>query len=735
MKLAGKFVAIVLAAAALGAGAAAPRKDLAVADVLQPYRFDTPAPRMAHWLPDGKSLLYFEPGGDRAKPQDLMTLDALTLRKSPALPQDQFRAALKSLGGEVPEKAGFTGFTPSPMGRFLLLTSPQGSFVWDLQAKALTRLAAPDDEAENFTWSPDESRLAFTAKGSLWVADRATGKRTLLAEGKEPALLCGSLDWLYGEELDMTTAFWWSPDSSAVAYLRFDETGVPTYPVVDQAKVEASVDEQIYPKAGDKNPVVTLHAVALADGRDGAVPGADSADGYLPRVAWLPGGKGLVYQLLNRNQDQLTTFRWDLGGNASSRVIEESSPAWVNVFDAPRFLADGRSLFLSERDGYAHIYLGTLDGKPPVQLTKGPWVVDDILGVDEKRGWVYLSGNRDNPLGSQLYRADLKGAKLERLTQGDGWHQINLAPTAERYIDAQSSAGTPATVSLVEVKGGKASVLAPAATAALEEYGFTKPEFVTLKGPDGTTLYAKVSKPRDFDPSKKYPAVVEVYGGPHMQVVQDRWISRFEVIEQLWRQNGYVCFSVDNRGSARRGKAYEDALLKRAGLHELEDQLAGLAALKALPYVDGTRVALWGWSYGGYVTCYALTHSPAEAYRCGVAVAPVTNWLNYDSCYTERYLKLPKDNAAGYKDSSPVFAAADLKVPIFLAHGLVDDNVHFGNSAQMVDALFKAKAAFDYAYYPRMDHGIRGPDARLDLFTRILSFFDAHLKGAEATSK
>lgn len=735
MKLAGKFVATVLAAAALCAGAATPRKDLSVADVLQPYRFDTPAPRMAHWTPDGKSLVYFEPGGDRMKPSDLVALDALTLQKSTLLSQEQFKAALMSLGGEVPEKAGFGGYTISPKGNFLLLTSPQGFLVWDLQAKALSRLSNAEEEVENLAWSPDETRLAFTQKGSLWVVDRATGKRALLAEGKEPTLLCGSVDWLYGEELDVSTGFWWSPDSAAVAYLRFDETGVPTYPVVDQAPVQATVREQIYPKAGDKNPLVTLHVVTLADGKDAAVPGAGSADGYLPRVAWLPIGKGLVFQLLNRDQDRLTTLRWDFGGTASSTVSEESSKTWINVFDAPRFLADGRFLFLSERDGYAHVYLGTLDGKPPVQVTKGAWVVDDLLGVDEKKGWVYVSCNRDDALGCQLYRADLKGARLERLTKGGGWHLVNLAPTADRYVDSLSSIGTPSAVSLVEVKGGKSSLLAPAATAALEEYGFVKPERISLKGPDGTTLYAKVSKPRDFDPSKRYPAVVEVYGGPHMQVVQDRWISRFEVIEQLWRQNGYVTFSVDNRGSARRGKAYEDTLVKRTGLHELEDQLAGLAALKALPYVDGDRVAIWGWSYGGYMTTYALTHQPSGAYACGVAVAPVTDWLNYDSCYTERYLKLPKDNAAGYKDSSPVFAAADLKVPFFMAHGLVDDNVHFGNSVQMVDALFKAKRPFDYAYYPRMDHGIRGPDARLDLFTRILAFFDAHLKSAGAPSK
>lgn len=727
------IAALTLAAAACATLASGTWKDLTVADTTQSWRFGGQVPRGVHWAPDGRSFTYFEPGPFMAA-GDLMSADAATLKRTAVLSQARFREALAKLSGLPAEKlakASFHAVVPSPRGTYLLLPTGQGLFCWDLGASTLTRLTAEGEEAEAPAWSPDESRVAFAAKGSLWVVERATGKKTLLAEGAEPLVRCGSADWLYGEELDMSTGFWWSPDSTRIAYLRFDETGVPTYPIVDQSELNPGVRNQFYPKPGEKNPAVSLRVATVSDGASVPVPGAESGEGYLPRVTWLPDGTGLTYELVNRAQDHLVLDRWSLSAPGADTVLEESSPTWVNVMEGPRFLKDGRFLWMNERDGYAHIYLVAPDGKVLLQLTKGPWVVDEVAGVDEKGGWVYVTGNRDGVLGCQLYRADLKGKRFERLTKGDGWHRIDLAPTADRYLDSTSRAGVPDSVSLVEVKGGRASAVAPNPSPELAEYGFVTPEFVSFTGPSGVTLHAKVIKPRGFDPAKRYPAIVEVYGGPHMQVVQDRWIGRFDVINQLWAQEGFVCFSVDNRGSARRGKAFEDPLMKRTGLHELEDQLAGLAALKALPYVDGARVGIWGWSYGGFMTCYAMTHAPKGSYACGAAVAPVTDWLNYDTCYTERYLKLPKDDPAGYRDSSPAFSADALTGPLFIAQGLVDDNVHFGNSVQMVDALFKAKKPFEMAYYPRMDHGIRGPDARVDLFTRILDFFRRTLQNGK----
>jgi dipeptidyl-peptidase-4 len=725
------WAALLLALAAASIAAPRARKDLTLADTLRWWEFGGQTPRHRTWAADGRSFYYFEPGAFGSA-SDLKVCEAATLARRTVLTQAEFREAAAKLlpaGEGAGDKLSFERFVLSPKGRFLLLPTKRGAFVWDLVRRSLSLLAASEDHADGFQWSPDESRVAWTSGGSLWVAQRDGSDRRAAAEGKPPLVSCGSVDWLYGEELDMTSGFWWSPDSFHIAFLRFDETEVPTYPIVDQSEISPKPELQFYPKAGDKNPRVTLCVADLRAGATYAVPGADSGDGYLPRAAWAQGGKTLLFETLNRAQDRLVLFRWEAGAPAPATVLEEVSTTWVNVMEGPRVLKDGtRFLWMSERDGWAHLFLAGLDGSL-LQLTKGSWVVDQILGVDETRGWVYFSGNRENPLDRQVYRVDLKGRAVTRLTPEEGWHDADLSPDGSWLLDSRSAAGTPDVVTLMTTGGDRRLVVAPNPAPELDDYGFVKPEFFTVTASDGTALFAKIIKPRGFDPSRKYPVIVEVYGGPHMQMAENRWTGRWDVMQQYFVQQGYLWFSVDGRGSFRRGKAFEDALYKRMGKAELEDQLAGVEALKKLPYVDASRIGIWGWSYGGFMTCYALTHAPAGTFRCGAAVAPVTDWLNYDSCYTERYLKLPKENEQGYADSSPVHAAASLCAPFLIAQGLVDDNVHFGNSVQMVDALFAAKKPFEMAYYPKMDHGIRGPDARLDLFTRIEEFFEKNLKG------
>ena len=729
MRTMARILVLVLSLAALAA-AALPRKNLTVAEALSPGAFGGNQPKAVKWMPDGKAFAYFDPA-PRGQHSDLMVCDAATLARKPLLTQAAFRAAYGNIAGVKGDelaKASFGSYSFSPKGRFLLLDGPDGFYLWDLQAAALKHLTAEADEADVLTFSPDEGRLAYTAKGNLNVLDLKSGSKTLLAEGKAPLVTCGEVDWLYGEELDLDRAFWWSPDGKSIAYLRFDETGVYRDPMVDESRIHPEVKEQFYPRPGDALPKVTLHVVPACGGPSVAVAGAGSGEGYLPRATWLPDSSGLLYALYNRAQDQLAFFRSDLSGGAPRKVLEEKSATWVNVPEAPpRFLPDGRFLWLSERDGYKHVYLCGLDGKAPLQLTRGPWVVDGILGVDEAKGWVYVDGNRDGVLGCQVFRTDLKGKNLERISSAAGWHAATFSPDATRYLDSASDISTPDVLSLFSARDGKGRVVAPNPAPELAEYGFVKPEFVTVRTSDGVVLQGSVVKPRDFDPSRKYPAIVEVYGGPHMQMVQDKWNSRWAPINQLFAQNGFVAFSVDNRGSDRRGKAFENVLLRRMGKAELEDQLAGAKALETMPFVDAARVGLWGWSYGGYMTTYALTHT--DAYRCGFAVAPVTDWLDYDACYTERYLKLPKDNPEGYNDSSPLFSAEGLRGPFFLAQGLMDDNVHFSNSARMADAFYKARKPFGMAYYPRMDHGIREKEPRADLFTRMLGFFRENLQG------
>ncbi len=691
-------------------------------------RRDPALPRQAAWSGDARRLLLLLPGRGGKEAGDLTALDPATGERTVVLSQEAFCRALDRAepgGNGKRAPAGFVSFTSLSDGKLLL--EGAGLFLYDPGDGSLLRLTRPEDGAVNPALSPDGRSLAFTREGSLVVQDVATGRRRVLAEGRAGELLCGEPDWLYAEELDLETAFWWSPDSRRIAFLRFDESKVPAYPLPELTEIHPEAAPQKYPRPGDPNPGVSLGVAEAASGRVTFVAGAVSGDGYLPGAAWAPDGQALLFQLLDRGQERLQLRRAEIGSGLSTLLIEETSPSWVNVFPGPWFLEGGRFLWLSERDGYAHLYLCAPDGAAVRQVTAGPWVVDEVLAVDAKRGEVYFAGNRDNLLGRDLYRADLARGTTERLTDGKGWHDGVVAAGTGRWLDQRSTAASPPEWTL-RGPGRRALFAAASSRENLTRYGFVAPQFVTLRGPSGEALYGKLYRPRDEKAGDRYPVLVDVYGGPHAQMVQDKWAGRWEYVTQMFLQRGYVVFSLDNRGSARRGRAFESALLRRMGKAELEDQLAGVAWLRGLPFVDGERVGIWGWSYGGFLTLYALAHAPEGVFAAGAAVAPVADWMNYDTCYTERYLKLPADNPEGYRESSPAAAAAGFAAPVFLAHGLSDDNVHFGNSAQMADALLKAGKPFEPAYYPRMDHGVRELPARQDLFARMAAFFDRHLK-------
>ena len=718
-------ILLLLASARAALGAAQFVKPLTLEEALRSSLWAGADLRHPAWSPDGERVYFIRPAGSPTA-GDLCFLDVSSAGITDLKSVPAFSAALGEIlsPGEA-KTVRFRSFLLSPGGRFLFLRTDKGaSLVWEIGSEKA--VALPLEDAGAPAWSPDETRLAYTSAHGLWVVERSGGKPRSLRAPDGPAVLCGEPDWLYGEELDLKTAFWWSPDGRSIAYLRFDEAAVPSFPILDESSVEPSMELQRYPKPGDKNPDVSLRIVDAVTGADRGLAGAESGDGYLAAAAWTPDGSGLLTAWLNRDQDRLVLRRVDAATGESRTVYEETSPSWVNLWGDPVFVEGGkRFLWISERDGFAHVLSVPVSGGPPVQLTRGPWVVDEIAGVDEKRGRLYVSGNRDNPLGSQLYAADLRGRRSAvRLTPVAGWASATTSPDGRRALVISSAVTAPDAASLMDLGTGRSRPL-PVAGPDLASRGFVKPEFVEIGGPGGQVLYGKLTRPADFDPARRYPVIMEIYGGPHAQLVQDKWAPRWEPWNQFLAQRGFVTFTLDNRGSARRGKAFEEVLLKRLGRAELEDQLAGVAYLKTLSFVDPERIGVWGWSYGGFMTCYALTHT--GAFRCGVAVAPVTDWRNYDSCYTERYLKLPADNPKGYDESAPVKAAGNLSGRLMIAHGLVDDNVHFANSVQMTDALIEAGEDFQTAYYPRMDHGIRGPEARRDLFTRMAGFFEQTL--------
>jgi len=724
----------LLSLLSLGAFSAAPAPNrLTVKSALNPSAFRGKAPRSASWSPDGRHLFYVTEGKD-AEREGLYVMDAETAARKLVLSKSRLIQAVSGNKGARNEQGAmeeFPGYTISPDGKNILLDAQSGFYLYTIESAKLLKLSVPDG-AEGLRWSPDGSEIAWSTRREIQVLNLATSEVATLTRSEDPEIIVGAPDWLYAEELDVKKAFRWSPDGKSIAFLSFDERGVPTYPIIDETERNPKVRRQFYPKPGEKNPIVSLFVVDIAEGRSVPVPGASSGEGYLPRFTWLPNSKGLLFELLDRVQTTLTTEIFNLGEAKAATLFKERSSKWINVIGEPRFLKDGRRfLWLSEVDGYAHLYLRSLDGGTPVRLTSGPWVVDELLAVDEKGGFAYVSGNRDNPIGRSIFRVRLDGGGVRAVTSGYPWHDAVFSRDGRRFLDLYSNAFAPGGASLVDGVSGKRTTIAEGSAERSASYGFVKPEFFTLKGPGGTELHAMMVKPVGFMKGKRYPVVVEVYGGPGLQLVQDRWIPRWALVDQLFSQHGFIYFSIDNRGSARRGKKFEGAISGEFGKHELEDQLAGVAYLKKLSFVDPDRIGVWGWSYGGFMTLYSLTHT--DAFSCGFAVAPVTDWLDYDTCYTERYMKLPRNNSAGYRKSSPVYAVSKLDVPLMIAQGLVDDNVHFQNSVRFVDAAYRSGRRIEMTYYPRMTHGIRGKAARLDLFRRILSFFEKNLRTGGAT--
>jgi dipeptidyl-peptidase-4 len=586
------------------------------------------------------------------------------------------------------------------------------------------RLTNDTEDEDAFAWSPDGTRLAYAKKHDLFALEVATGRETRLTKTGADHVLNGTLDWVYGEELahrGANRSFFWSPDSSAIAYLRLDETRVPTYPIVDFAPVNGRIDAQRYPKAGDPNAVPSVHVVDLA-GNETAAYAPSPDDFYVaPEMSWTPDGKSVCFLLLDRPQTTLVVLLLGRAGGEPKKLLSESDTAWINAIAPPHFLEDGSFVFLSERSGFSHLYRHAADGTPKNAITKGDWMIDGPWSVDEKMGNVWFRANPKDPRERQVFVAKLDGSSMTRVTIEPGVHTMTISPGAGYFISSFSNVTTPPKTVVRSVSGAIAAVL-DEKPHALAGYELGRVELGSFTGADGTVFYTRLVKPPDFDPAKKYPVVVSVYGGPHTQLVQNAWSAGFD---HYLASKGFLVWSMDNRGSWGRGHAFETPILKNMGAQELKDQLEGVAELKKQPYVDGGRIGITGWSYGGYMTLYAATHSGAT-FKCAMAGAPVADWKLYDSIYTERYMKRPKDNLEGYKAASPLEAAKNLSTKLLIMHGTSDDNVHMQNSISFIDELMKARKDFSFVPLPRQKHGPRR-EALLYRNQRLVEWFEKNL--------
>jgi len=720
---------------ALSAPAGAQKKKLAIGDL---YSDGASArPPAATWFPDGKSFSYVSRKGiGEETVSELWVEDVSTGRKklivstSGLTIPDEPKATDFPPGVEKqparPRRATLEGYLWSPDGETLLLSGGDELWLYRVAGGKLERLTREPGKKEVGTFSPDGKRVAFVRSNDLWVIDLASGKETRLTSDGSELVLNGKLDWVYEEELASRSAraYEWSPDSSQIAYLRLDDRPIAPYPITDFLAVPAKVEWQRYPKAGAKNPIPSFRVVGV----DGSSRGAVDFDGdtyVAPSFAWTRDGKSVCYRVLNRAQTRQEVRLGEPGG-AFRVLFVEWDPAWINDDGAepPRFLPGGRFLWKSEKSGFAHLYIGKISGGPLVPITHGDWMVDRVAGVDSKRGLVYFTATEENARRRPIYRVGLDGKAFAKLTSTKGTHTPDLSPDGRYLLDTFSAISQAPAISLLD---DAARTVRPVMTPEnrLAEYELATTEEIDITADDGAKLLARLTKPSDFDPKKKYPVIVYVYGGPHAQVVRDNW-GAVSPLDHYLAQRGYLIWSVDNRGSWGRGHGWESTILKETGKRELADQLAGVRYLKGLPYIDGSRIGIWGWSYGGYMTLYSLTNAP-DVWKCGVAGAPVTHWKFYDTIYTERYMRTPQENPKGYEVSAPLSKAGNLKAKLLLIHGTVDDNVHMQNTVAFVDALVKAGKQYDLKVGPGQKHGFRGRQAVDFRNSAIAKFFEENL--------
>jgi dipeptidyl-peptidase 4 len=703
--------------------------------------------RDPRWSPDGKWLSYLAGAGDRA---EIWVVDASSGERRVLVDAAHLRDVLLPPASRG-QQTGLGRLTPSqyrwaPDSQALLFIGAEQLAWYDLKSQSARHLlptpsstaSAGDDGIDDAKISPDGRWVSFLRDHDIWIVSTAAAgsppaSRRLTTGGSE-ALRNGELDWVYPEELDLPTAYWWSPDSGKIAFLQLDESPVGKYPLVDELAYAGQLTEERYPVAGSSNPLARVGVVAVPGGKtagDGDAvrwmdTGADKSV-LLARVDWLPDSRRLAIQRLPRQQNRLDLLFADAGSGRAETVLSETDKTWINLADDLRFLADGRRfLWSSERSGFRHLYLYDVSGKQLAQLTHGDWEVSAVESVDEAAGQVYFTSSEAGATGRQLYRVALAGGDPVQITRGAGTHGTRLAPDSRHFLDTFSTAMTPPRQDLYSADGSRTAVLAENKVAELDGYRLSPVEFLTVPGADGSTLQAALIKPRDFDPAKKYPVLVYLYGGPGVQLVRDLWQGANFLWNEMMAEKGFVIFTVDNRGASGYGHGFESLIYRHMGQAELADQLAGVTWLKRQSYVDGNRIGVWGWSYGGYMTCLAMLRA-GDTFQAGFAGAPVTDWHYYDTIYTERYMGLPQENPEGYRDSSPVNYADGLRGKLLIAHASGDDNVHFGNTLALADKFVDAQKYAEFLIYADRGHGITDASARVHIFNRVTHFFVENL--------
>ncbi|NIO29181.1 MAG: prolyl oligopeptidase family serine peptidase [Candidatus Latescibacteria bacterium] len=681
------------------------------------------------WLPDSKGISYLIEREIDGEKKTLFAIRDVPFGEEKIICIPDTFAVPEDLKKSDDDKFSFGGYIWSEVGRMIVFRHKGDVFTFDRTTGTLERRTQTEDTETNVTFSPDGSMVAYTRENDLYMMDLDNRERRITTTGAD-TLLNGILNWVYMEELftrGNRRAYWWAPNSRAIAFMELNDGSVPEFPLVDLIPTHGSVEMQRYPKAGDPNPRVRVGVYDLESEELYWIDPLAGEDAYIARVYWLSDSKRLAIEKLNRDQNELVLLFADYRAGAWEQILTETDSTWVSV-DYMKHYYETKSRFVwtSERDGYAQLYLYNLNGKLIRRLTNGPWEVVALDGVDEKQGDIYYTALEKSLLERHLYKVSEKGKKMRRLTQLSGSHAVRFSPDHRFYIDYFSNTETPTQATVHDAQGKHLFKLWEDPPEELASYDLPAPEIFTMTSVQGISYQCSMIKPTHFDPGKKYPVIIYTYGGPNAQLVRNRWGGSLYLWHAMMAERGYIIFSLDNRGAFGKGRIWENPIYKRLGQLELHDQLAGVDYLKSLPFVDASRIGIWGWSYGGYMTCLALFKTP-DVFKAGAAVAPVADFRLYDTIYTERYMKRPEDNEEAYNEGAPINFVENLKGAFLLVHGTADDNVHMQSSIVLAEKLIEAGKDFDLMLYPGKMHGIRGKAARTHLFNKITTFFEENL--------
>lgn len=679
--------------------------------------FKHPLPTQPHWMKDRKTLCYIHtaPGQDC---NTLWQMDTETGKREPVIDVQKVRVRPK-------RQMGIDNFLWSPDEKRLLLCSqgparismPGVYFVYEPATATLRRLCARGKPQRNAKFAPDGKSVGFVRGDDLWSVDLSSGQETRLTELAKPSVYVGRFGWVYEEELGQVDGWSYSPDGKWIAFFLVDERRVPEFEFTDFTPKHPKHERMRYPKAGDPNPVVRIGVIPAKGGPVRWMDTEHEEDGYLIHMQWTDDGK-LIVQRMPRLQNRIDVLVCDPKTGKCRVAFSASDERWVDSPGKLKFLSDcDRFFWIGEETGWRQISLCSLRDGSRVSVTSGKYDVAKVEAVDEDEGLVYFTAQAPSPLQMNLFQVPLSGGKAKRLTKEDGWNTVSFSDDARTYLLTHSTINSPHSVTVRSASGRELARLVEPTIAALKGYRMQEWEFVTFQTSDGVKLNGRILLPKGFRAGRKYPALIATYGGPRSQVCTDQWTGDW--LCQYLAQQGYVCFLCDGRGSGGRGSQFAKCTYMDLGHWEAHDQIEGAKYLGSLGFVDPKRIAIWGWSYGGYLSSLSALLG-GDLFAACMCVASVTHWELYDSVYTEKFMRTPAQNPEGYARSGPEAHADKLQGAMLVVHGMADDNVHFQNSVRLVEALQKAGKQFETMFYPGKKHGIEG--MREHIFTMLERF-------------